>query len=194
MLSQIHLIRHGETAWSKSHQFTGSTDIPLTAQGEQSARQLGERLRGATFAQVLTSPRLRARRTCELAALPMPANTGVQIDPRLAEWDYGDYEGKLSADVRVGNPRWNLFRDGCPGGESPAQVSARADSLIAHLRALTGDAAIFTHGHFGRVMAARWIGLPLANAQNFILSTASISILGYEHNKSEEPAIVLWNS
>ena len=192
MLPQISIIRHGETAWSKSHQPTGKTDIALTEQGENDARKLGQRLRETRFAHVFTSPRQRARRTCELAGVA-PTVGIIQIEPRLAEWDYGDFEGKKSAEIRAIAPGWNLFRDGCPGGESPAQVAARADDLIAHLRTLEGDAALFTHGHFGRILAARWIGLPLQHARHFILSTASLSVLGYEHNKPDEPAVVLWN-
>jgi probable phosphoglycerate mutase len=118
----------------------------------------------------------------------------AEIEPDLAEWDYGDYEGQRSVDIRKARPDWNVFRDGCPGGESPAQVSERADQVIARLRTLEGNIAIFSHGHFGRILAARWIGLETRQAQNLLLSTASISILGYEHNVAEVPAIVLWNA
>jgi len=190
MLSRVYLIRHGETAWSLSGQHTGRTDIPLTARGEHAARELGQRLRDIRFACVLTSPLQRARRTCELAVLPPLA----EIEPDLAEWDYGDYEGQRSVDIRKGRPDWNLFRDGCPRGESPFQVSERADRVIARVRAREGTIAVFSHGHFGRVLAARWIGLPLKHAQHFLLNTASLSILGYEHNLAEEAAIVLWNA
>ncbi len=187
---RLHLIRHGETAWSLSGQHTGPTDIPLTEQGEQDARELAERLRAVRFNRVFTSPRQRARRTCELVRLDAVA----EIEPDLAEWDYGDYEGQRSVEIRKGRPDWNLFRDGCPRGESPAQVSERADRVIARLRALEGNIAIFSHGHFGRVLAARWIGLPVGQAQHFLLTTASLSILGYEHNHAAESAIVLWNA
>lgn len=190
MLSRVYLIRHGETAWSLSGQHTGSTDIPLTEQGEQEACELGERLRAVKFSRVFTSPRQRTRRTCELVGLGAVA----ELEPGLAEWDYGDYEGKRSIDIRQGRPDWNLFQDGCPQGESPVQVSERADRQIAHFRAGEGDIAIFSHGHFGRVLAARWIGLPVRQAQHFLLSTASLSILGYAHNLATEPAIVLWNA
>ena len=190
MLQRLYLVRHGETAWSLSGQHTGRTDIPLTQQGERDARELAERLRGVSFSRVFTSPLKRARRTCELAAFNMVA----EVEPDLAEWDYGDYEGKRGEDVRKGRPDWNVFRDGCPNGESPAQVSKRADRLIARLRTLEGDLAIFSHGHFGRVLAARWIGLPLEQAQHFLLNTASLSILGYGHNLADEPAIILWNA
>ena len=187
---RLYLIRHGETAWSLTGQHTGRTDILLTEQGEQDARELAERLRAVRFSRVFTSPRQRARRTCELVGLDAVA----EIEPDLAEWDYGDYEGQRSVDIRKGRPDWNLFRDGCPRGESPAQFSERADRVIARLRALEGNIAIFSHGHFGRVLAARWIGLPVGQAQHFLLSTASLSILGYERNLASESAIVLWNA
>ena len=190
MLPRLYLIRHGETAWSLSGQHTGRTDIVLTDQGEQDVRDLGDRLRAVRFNCVFTSPRQRSRRTCELAGLGSVA----EVEPDLQEWDYGDYEGKSSADIRVVRPDWNLFRDGCPHGESPAQASERAGRVIARLRALEGNVAIFSHGHFGRVLAARWIGLPVSQAQHFLLSTASLSILGFEHNVAEAPAIVLWNA
>ena len=190
MLSRLYLIRHGETAWSLSGQHTGRTDIPLNEKGEQDARKLAERLRAVTFSRVFTSPLQRARRTCELAGLEDVA----EIEPDLVEWDYGDYEGQFSIDTRTKRPDWNLYRDGGPGGESPAQVSERADRLITRLRTLEGNIAIFSHGHFVRVLAARWIGLRVRQAQRFLLSTASLSILGYEHNLAEESAIVLWNS
>ena len=189
-LSHLYVIRHGETAWSLSGQHTGRTDIPLTEHGEQDARKLAERLRAVKFSRVFTSPLQRARRTCELAGLGEVA----EIEPDLVEWDYGDYEGQFSLDTRKKRPDWNLFRDGGPHGESPAQVSERADRLIARVRTLEGNIAIFSHGQFGRALAARWIGLPVGQAQHFLLSTASLSILGYEHNLAEEPAIVLWNA
>ncbi|MCG3148249.1 MAG: Acid phosphatase [Verrucomicrobiae bacterium] len=190
MLPRLYLIRHGETAWSLSGQHTGRTDIPLNEQGEEDARELRERLRAVRFSRGFTSPRQRARRTCELAGLDAVA----EVDPDLAEWDYGDYEGQRSVDIRVVRPDWNLFRDGCPHGESPSQASERADRVITRLSALEGNIAIFSHGHFGRVLAARWIGLPVSQAQHFLLSTASLSILGFEHSLAEGPVIVLWNS
>ena len=190
MLSHLYLMRHGETAWSLSGQHTGRTDIPLTEKGEQDARKLAERLRTVKFSHVFTSPLQRARRTCVLAGLGEVA----EIEPDLVEWDYGDYEGQRPADIREARPGWNVFRDGCPGGESPAQVSERADRLIARLRMLEGNIAIFSHGHFGRVLAARWIGLQIRQAQHLLLSTASVSVLGYEHNLAEVPAIILWNA
>jgi len=190
MLARIYVIRHGETEWSRSGQHTGLTDIPLTAHGEDGAQELGQRLRNISFARVFTSPRQRARRTCELAGLAPVA----EIEPDLAEWDYGDYEGQRSVDIHKARPDWNLFRDGCPSGESPAQVSDRADRFIARLRALEGNVALFSHGHFGRVLAARWIGSLVSQAQHLLLSTASISILSYEHNHADEPVIALWNA
>ena len=190
VLQSLYLIRHGETAWSLSGQHTGRTDIPLTAKGEQDARKLGEPLKAVQFSRVFTSPRLRARQTCELAGLSAVA----EIEPDLAEWDYGDYEGQLSVDIRKGRPDWDIYRDGCPHGESPAQVSERADRLIARLRALAGNIALFSHGHFGRVLTARWIGLPIQQAQHFSLNPASLGILGYEQNLANVPAILLWNA
>jgi probable phosphoglycerate mutase len=189
-LARLYLIRHGETAWSLSGQHTGRTDIPLTDKGEQQARRLAEQLRDVTFSRVFTSPRQRAWRTCELVALKAIA----ERDPDLAEWDYGDYEGKRSADIRAARPGWNLFRDGCPSGESPTQISNRADRVIARVRAMEGNVAVFSHGHFGRVLAARWVGFSVEQAQRFLLGTASVSVLGYEHNVAAEPAIILWNA
>jgi broad specificity phosphatase PhoE len=190
MLPGLYLIRHGETAWSLSGQHTGRTDIPLTEQGERDVRKLANRLRAVTFSRVFTSPLRRARRTCELAGF----DKVEEIESDLAEWDYGDYEGQRPVDIRNGRPDWNLFRDGCPRGESPAQVSERADRLISRLRTLDNNIALFSHGSFGRVLAARWIGLPVMQAQHFLLSTASLSVLGYGHNLAEESAIVLWNA
>ena len=190
MPSLLYLIRHGETAWSLSGQHTGRTDVPLTERGEREARRLAPRLRAVDFVGALSSPAMRARRTCELAGL----RRAPSIDPDLAEWDYGDYEGRRSADILKERPGWNLFRDGCPGGESPAQVSARADRIVARLKPAPGIFAVFSHGHFGRVVAARWIGLPVLEAQRFLLGTASVSILGFEHDSPAEPVIALWNS
>lgn len=190
MLPHVFLIRHGETEWSRSGRHTGSTDLPLTEQGEQNARGLADRLRAVKFSRVFTSPRQRARRTCELAGLGALA----EVEPDLAEWDYGDYEGKRSVEIFQTRPEWNLFRDGCPNGESPAQVSDRADRLIARLRAQDGNLALFTHGHFGRVLGARWIGLPVIEAQRFLLGTGSLSLLGYEHDRTDQPVISRWNA
>jgi probable phosphoglycerate mutase len=186
----LALIRHGETEWSRAGRHTGRTDMPLTAQGEQDARLLGDKLRDVRFIRVFTSPRQRALRTCALAGLTPVA----EIEPDLAEWDYGEYEGQRSEDIRKGRPDWDLFRDGCPSGEMPAQVSDRADRLIARLRALDGNVALFSHGHFGRVLAVRWVGLPLIEGAHFLLGTASLSILDYAPAPSEVRVIALWNS
>ena len=187
-LPVVYLARHGETAWNVSGQHTGLSDIPLTERGERNARRLGERLRGLTFARVFTSPLQRARRTCELAGFgPVAA-----VDPDLAEWDYGDYEGRTSADIRKERPDWQLFRDGCPGGESVAAVSARADRVVARLRAVGGDVLVFSSGHFLRVLGARWCGLEASAGRYLYLGTAALSVLGYEHDASE-PVLRLWN-
>jgi probable phosphoglycerate mutase len=190
MLPRLYLVRHGETEWSLSGQHTSRTDIPLTPRGEEKARALAARFQGIQFVRVLTSPRQRARKTCELAGLGAQA----QIEPDLAEWDYGDYEGMLTADIHKSRPNWNIYRDGCPNGESPAQISDRVDRLIARLRGVDGNIALFSHGHLGRVLAARWIGLPVTEAQRFQLDTASLNILGHEPNHGDSPVIELWNS
>ena len=187
-LSVVYLARHGETAWSLSGQHTGRTDLPLTERGERNARALGERLRGLTVARVFTSPVQRAMRTCELAGF----GAAAEIDPDLVEWDYGQYEGRRSAEIHVERPDWQLFRDGCPGGESPGQIGTRADRVVGRVRAVKGDVLIFSSGHFLRVLAARWLGLDAAGGRYLLLSTASLSTLGYEH-KLAEPAIHLWN-
>jgi len=188
-LQIVYLARHGETAWSLTGQHTGLTDLPLTERGERNARQLGERLRGLTFARVYTSPLQRAARTCELAGFGAVA----EVDPDLVEWDYGQYEGCRTAEIRVKHPGWLLFRDGCPGGESPAQASARADRVVSRLRAVPGDVLLFSSGHFIRVLVTRWIDLDVtAHARRFMLSTASLSAVGYE-NELDRPVIRLWN-
>lgn len=190
MLPRVYLIRHGETEWSASGKHTGRTEIPLTARGEDEGRELGRRLRGIPFARVQTSPRQRAVRTCQLAGL----GPVTEVDPDLAEWDYGDYEGQLSTHIHENRPGWNLFRDGCPGGESPEHVTDRADRVIARLRMLQGEIAVFTHGHFGRVLGARWIGLSVRTGQCLLFRTASISILSYEHDRADQPVLALWNA
>ncbi len=190
LLQRLYLVRHGETAWSISGQHTGRTDIPMTERGEQDARRLADRLHGVSFNHVFTSPLQRALRSAELAALNRPA----EIDSDLAEWDYGEFEGLRTDEIRERNPDWNVFKDGCRRGESATQVALRADRVIARLRNLEGDIAIFSHGHFGRVLAARWIGLGIEQALHFLLGTASLSILGYGHKLVTEPAIILWNA
>jgi broad specificity phosphatase PhoE len=187
-LPEIYLARHGETAWTLTHQHTGRSDIPLTERGQRNARSLGERLRGMTFDTVLVSPLERARRTAELAGF----TDNAEIDPDLMEWDYGRYDGLRTVEIQRQQPSWSLFRDGCPGGESVAAVGARADRLINRLRAKDGHTILFGHGHFFRVLAARWLGLPASDGRLLYLSTASLSELGYEHSR-DEPAIRLWN-
>jgi broad specificity phosphatase PhoE len=186
---QIYLVRHADTAWSLTGQHTGRTDLPLTAEGETAARALAQRLRGVPFSSVFAGPSERARRTCEFAGL----GAAPEIEPDLGEWDYGAYEGRRTTEIHQKRPRWNIFADGCPDGESPAQVTERADQLIARLRGLEGNVALFTHGHFGRVLGVRWIGLPVVDGQRFLLGPAAFSVLGFDHERSEEPVIVLWN-
>lgn len=184
----IYLARHGQTAWSKSGQHTGLTDIPLLPEGEYDAERLGARLRKLEFAAVWTSPLVRASRTCELAGFGSVAT----IDRDLVEWDYGEYEGLKNVEIVARQPGWRIFRDGCPGGESPEQVAARADRVLERARAASGNVLLFSSGHFTRMLGARWIGLPPQKAELFTLATASLSALGYEHNVSE-PVIQLWN-
>ena len=184
----IYLARHGETAWSLTGQHTGVTDLPLTERGEHNAVRLAERLAGLVFAKVLTSPLRRAARTCELAGFGGVA----QVDRDLVEWNYGDYEGLRTAEVHAKRPDWDLFRDGCPNGESPQQIGARADRVVNRLRAIKGNVLIFSSGHFLRVLAARWLGLEPAAGKYFMLNTASLSALSYEQELSH-PAIQFWN-
>jgi probable phosphoglycerate mutase len=183
---QVVLVRHGETQWSKSGRHTGSSDIPLTEAGRSAAEALGARLRHWRFELVLTSPLSRATETCRLAGL------GDEAEERseLVEWDYGEYEGLTTLQIREKVPGWSVWRDGCPGGESAEDVGARIDPLVAELRALSGDAALFGHGHLLRVVTARWIDLPPDAGASLALSTASVSVLGYER---ETPVIWLWN-
>ncbi len=167
-LPVVYLARHGETAWTISRQHTGVTDLPLTAQGEAQALRLGERLEGLMVAAVLTSPLRRAVRTCELAGF----GSAAEVEPDLLEWNYGAYEGRTSADILAERPDWQLFRDGCPEGESPDQVGARADRVIRRVRAIGGDVLLFSSGHFLRVFAARWLGLNPGAGRYFLLGTA----------------------
>ena len=186
----LYLVRHGETEWSLSGRHTGRTDIPLTAHGEDEARGLIPWLKHIQFGHVLTSPRVRARRTCELAGLGQDA----EIEPDLAEWDYGDYEGKVTSDIHKERPDWNVFRDGCPDGEMPAEVSARADRLVTHLCTMAENIALFSHGEFGLALAARWIGQPVVEGQHFLLDTASLSRLSHNPAHPEVRVIALWNA
>jgi len=187
--AQVYLVRHGETVWSLTGQHTGLTDLGLTAHGEYQARRLAPRMGAIRFTHVLSSPRLRARQTCELAGLGAASETL----PDLAEWNYGDYEGQRSADIRQAHPDWNVWRDGCPHGETPAEVSARADRVIARLCAMQGNIAVFSHGQFGAALAARWIGLPLIDGQHFVFHPASLSILGHDPKHPGRRVIELWN-
>jgi len=190
MMLQLFLIRHGETAWSLSGQHSGRADIPLTKNGEAEARQLSERMKSIVFWHVLTSPLRRAKQTCKLAGLHFEA----RVDGDLIEWDNGDYEGHTSQEILANRIGWNIFRDGCPNGELPTTISARADRLIAKLVTLHGNVALFSHSHFGRALAARWIGLSIEYGQCLLLNTGSISVLTYENDRIDQPAIALWNS
>jgi broad specificity phosphatase PhoE len=186
----IFLIRHAETAWSLSGQHTGRTELPLTIHGEETALDLKPFLAQMSFTQVLTSPRLRARKTCELAGL----SDQSEIEPDLAEWNYGYYEGLRSVEIRHTRLDWSIWRHGCPGGESPGLASDRADRLISRLCRFTGNLALFSHGQFSRVLAARWLGLPSREGRHFAMDPASVSILGYENNHSNQRVISLWNA
>jgi len=188
-LPQIYLVRHGETAWSLTGQHTGRRDLPLTERGERDALALKERLRGSEFAKVFTSPLQRAVRTCELAGF----GTVAERDPDLMEWDYGQYESRRLVDILKERPTWFLFRDGCPGGESPEEVGIRADRVLTRVRPIEGNVLLFSSGHILRVITARWLGFEPAEARLFYLGTGSLSALGYEHDKSR-PVIRLWNS
>ncbi|PSB40068.1 histidine phosphatase family protein [filamentous cyanobacterium Phorm 46] len=189
-LLRLYLIRHGETEWALSGRHTGSTDIPLTPNGEDEARELGKHLKDIPFTQVLISPLQRAQQTYALVGL----DQAPEIEPDLTEWDYGDYEGKRSVDIRKERPDWNIFRDGCPHGEMPDQISARADRLLARLCKLDGNIALFSHGQIGAVLAARWIELAVVEAQHFPLGTASVSIFTFDSHHPTVPVIALWNA
>ena len=190
MTATLYLIRHGETAWSITGQHTGLTDLALTAHGEDQARALAPSLRTIHFTRVETSPSLRARQTCDLAGL----GVGAEIEPDLAEWDYGDYEGRRTLDIHQQVPGWNVWRDGCPHGETPADIAERADRLLARLRTLSGNVALFSHGQIGSVLAARWIGLAVLEAQHLAFGPASVSILAHEAAHPTVPVIALWNA
>ena len=182
----VFAIRHGETAWSLSGQHTGTTDIPLTDNGRRLAERMRPVLAKEAFALVLCSPMQRARETCDLAGL----GDRAVIDADLAEWNYGQYEGLTPKQIHEGAPGWLIFRDGCPGGEIPEQVSARVDRVIARARAAVADVALFAHGHVLRVLAVRWIGLPASAGQHFLLDTGTLCVLGYYR---DIPAVKVWN-
>ena len=186
-LRRAFLVRHGETAWSMTGQHTGSTDIPLTENGRQAARRLEPLLAKASFSLVLTSPLQRARETCALAGL----GNRAQVDRDLLEWNYGEYEGLTPSQIHARAPGWMLFNDGCPGGESPEQVGARIDRIIACIRSVDGDVVLFGHGHAFRVLAARWIGLPASAGSHFLLDTATVSVLSHYRGV---PALKRWNA
>jgi len=183
----IVLARHGETEWSKAGRHTGRTDLPLTAKGEADGRRLADRLGGTEYSHVFSSPMQRARRTAELAGF------NATVEDGLLEWNYGRYEGLTTAEVRKDRPDWNLFGDGCPGGESPADIAGRVDRLIGRLRTLSDSVLLFAHGHVLRVLAARWVGQPVTFAGALLLSTATVSTLAFDHGHPDEPAIQLWN-
>jgi probable phosphoglycerate mutase len=187
-LPTVYLARHGETEWSRSGQHTGRTDLPLLPGGVESAKLLAPRLAAIGFSRVFSSPLTRARHTAELAGFT------PEIEPDLLEWDYGEYEGLKSAEIAARNPGWNLFRDGAPGGESPAQVAERADRLVSKLKGMSGNVLCFAHGHILRCVAVRWIDQPLTLATCMLLGTATLSVLAFNHHRAEEPAIKVWNS
>ena len=188
MFPTIYLARHGETAWSVTGQHTGFTDLPLTEQGEYNARLIGRRLSGLKFDKVYTSPLRRAMRTCELAGF----GPAAAVDQDLVEWNYGKYEGRLTKDILAERPDWQLFRDGCPDGESPEQVAERADRVVKRIRPVAGNVLVFSSGHFLRVLATRWLGIETLYGKLFMLSTASISTLGCENSRNEA-VLLLWN-
>lgn len=187
-IQTVYIVRHGETAWSLSGQHTGLTDLPLTERGEANAGRLRGRLENLTFAKVFRSPLMRATRTCELAGFGPVA----EADPNLLEWNYGDYEGLKSAEIHQKRPNWQLFRDGCPNGESPAQVASRADDVLRRVHAIRGNVLIFSSGHFLRMLALRWLGLEILAGKFFALDAASVSLLGADHGGTQ-PVIQLWN-
>jgi broad specificity phosphatase PhoE len=188
-LPRLFLARHGDTAWTDSHQRTGRTDLPLNQRGVERARQIGERLQRFSFARVFTSPLQRASKTCELAGY----GTVAEVDPDLVEWDYGRFEGKVTKDILKARPGWELYRDGCPEGESPGDVAARADRFIARVHDLQGDVLAFSSGHIIRMVAARWLQLPPAAGRFFYCRPASVGVLAFEHNSRAEPIVGLWN-
>jgi probable phosphoglycerate mutase len=188
-MPRLFLARHGDTAWTDSRQRTGRTDLPLNEHGEERARGLGDRLRQVSFARVFTSPLQRASKTCALAGFGELA----EVEPDLVEWDYGRYEGTLTRHILKEQPGWEMFRDGCPDGESPQDVAARADRFIARVRRIDGDVLAFSSAHIIRMIAARWLGLPPEGGRFFFCRPASVGVLAFEHNSRDEPIISLWN-
>jgi len=188
-LPKLYLARHGDTAWTDSSQYTGRTDLPLNERGEEHARQLGERLRGFTFICVFTSPLQRAARTCDLAGF----GSAAEVDSDLIEWDHGSFEGAFARDVLREHPGWEQYRDGCPGGESPQDVAARADRFIARVQGIPGDVLAFSSSHIIRMIAARWNGLPPSAGRVFFCRPASVGVLGFDHDRRDQPVIRLWN-
>lgn len=188
MSDHVYLVRHGETAWSITGQHTGRTDIALTPRGEEAARALGPRLKSLRFDHVLSSPLRRALQTCELAGFAGPAT----LDRDLLEWDYGRYEGRTLMEIHRERPEWELFRDGCPGGESVLQISERVDRVVSRLRALEGNVLLFSSGHVLRVLAARWIEASAALGRHLVLDPACVCVLGYDHG-GKDSVIRLWN-
>ncbi|MEM1283067.1 MAG: histidine phosphatase family protein [Chlamydiota bacterium] len=184
---RVYICRHGETEWSLSGQHTSVTDLPLTSKGVQQVKGLASRLERIEFAQVFCSPLLRAKQTCEIAGL---LDLAV-IDDDLFEWRYGDYEGLKTVDIRKSVPEWSVFTHGCPGGESTQEITERADRMVEKIRLVQGDVAIFSSGHFSRVLTARWLGLPVITGRHFILNTGTLSVLTYER---ENPAVKMWNA
>jgi broad specificity phosphatase PhoE len=188
-LPRLFLARHGDTAWTDSRQRTGRTDLPLNENGEERAKQLGVRLQKFSFVRVFTSPLQRASKTCALAGFGQVA----AVDQDLVEWDYGGFEGKLTKNIVKERPGWEMFRDGCPGGESPQDVAARADRFIARVRGIEGNVLAFSSAHIIRMIAARWLELPPSAGRFFFCRPASVGVLGFEHNNRDEPIIALWN-
>ncbi len=186
-MNEIVVVRHGETEWSAAGRHTSHTDLPLTEKGRERARALAAELSARTYALVLCSPLLRARQTCELAGYGEVA----ELCPELHEWDYGDYEGLTTPQIRATNPDWNLWRDGCPGGEMPAQVGARADAVLERLRGAAGDSLAFAHGHILRVLTARWLGMDVAGGKRFALRAGGVGVLGWER---ETRVLAGWNT
>jgi len=189
LLPDLYVVRHGETEWSLSGQHTGLTDLPLTGSGEEQVRRLEPRLTATSFVKVLSSPLQRAMRTCELAGY----GSAVEADCDLVEWNYGDFEGKTRPEILARRPDWLIFRDGCPNGESPGDIGVRADSVLSRIREVNGNVLVFSSGHFLRVLMARWLGLEPSGGRYFKLGTATLSVLGYDHNNRAEPVIRLLN-